>query len=113
MKCTAHTRAGNECKAQAIKGATVCRVHGGMAPQVRNAARARLLEALDPAAGELVRIALNAKNEQVRVSAIKELFERAGFGEPKTSRHHHHRRLLDAEIARLTAELAENDLHAE
>ena len=110
MKCSAHTSAGAECKAQAIRGATVCRVHGGMAPQVRNAARARILEALDPAAAELVRIALNAKSEQVRVQAIKELFERAGFGEPKRMDITLTDDVLDAEIARLTAELAENDL---
>ena len=109
MKCSAHKTNGAECNAQAIKGGNVCRVHGGMAPQVRNAARARLLEALDPAAGELVRIALNGKQENVRVQAIKELFERAGFGEPKRLDITLTDDVLDAEIARLTAELAAND----
>lgn len=83
MNCTAHRQDGHPCKAQSIRGGTVCRVHGGAAPQVRQAANLRLLQALDPAAGELVRIALNGKTERDRITAIKELFERAGFGEPK------------------------------
>jgi hypothetical protein len=106
MKCTAHTTAGNPCRNYAIKGGNVCKNHGGSAPQVKRKARERLLEAVDPAAAELARIALNGKSEQVRLNAIKELFARAGFGEPD--------RLtvitedvLDAEIKRLEAELAE------
>ncbi len=83
MNCTAHRQDGHPCKAKAIRGGSVCRVHGGSAPQVRHAANRRLLEALDPAAGELVRIALTGKVERNRIMAIKELFERAGFGEPK------------------------------
>ena len=35
---------GKPCKAQAIKGAKVCRVHGGAAPQVQAAARRRIAE---------------------------------------------------------------------
>jgi len=38
-----------------MTGGTVCRMHGGSAPQVRNAARLRLLAASDPAAAELVK----------------------------------------------------------
>ncbi len=66
MKCTAHRQDGNPCTAYAIKGGSVCRVHGGSAPQVRAAALRRLLEAVDPAAGELIRIGLHAKQEAVR-----------------------------------------------
>ena len=36
--CTAHTTAGNPCKAPAVRGMTVCRVHGGSSP---NALQAR------------------------------------------------------------------------
>ena len=111
MKCTAHRQDGNPCTAYAIKGGSVCRVHGGSAPQVRAAALRRLLEAVDPAAGELIRIGLHAKQEAVRVQAIKELFARAGFGEPDKveislaaaeSR-------VDAEIARLSQQLDDID----
>lgn len=83
MRCTAHNRQGGQCGRNSIPGGNVCNMHGGKAPQVQIAARRRLLEAVDPAAAELIRIALEGKQENVRVSAIKELFERAGFGDPK------------------------------
>lgn len=81
MNCSAHRQDGEPCQAKAIRGGTVCRVHGGSAPQVRAAAMRRLLAAVDPAAGELVRLALHGQNEATRLNAIKELFARAGFGE--------------------------------
>lgn len=41
--CTAHRRHGRgPCGAWAVRGATVCRMHGGAAPQVRRAAAERL-----------------------------------------------------------------------
>jgi len=43
MKCTAiRKRDGQPCEAWAIKGTTVCRVHGGVAKQVREKGRKRL-----------------------------------------------------------------------
>jgi hypothetical protein len=39
QQCHAHRRDGNRCSAPAIPGGTVCRVHGGSAPQVQRAAR--------------------------------------------------------------------------
>lgn len=44
MKCSAKRTDGEPCKAWAIKGAKVCRVHGGRSPQVRAAAARRLEE---------------------------------------------------------------------
>jgi hypothetical protein len=43
-QCSAHTSSGKQCRRQAVKGATVCYVHGGAAPQVRAAAARRLAE---------------------------------------------------------------------
>jgi hypothetical protein len=44
-KCTAHSsRTGEPCKQWPVKGATVCKWHGGGAPQVRAAAERRLQE---------------------------------------------------------------------
>lgn len=43
-QCTAHARSGNPCRQPAVAGATVCRFHGGGAPQVRAAAARRLAE---------------------------------------------------------------------
>ena len=45
VKCTAKSsRTGKPCQKPPIKGATVCRVHGGAAPQVKRAAERRLEE---------------------------------------------------------------------
>jgi hypothetical protein len=44
-RCSARKSNGQPCKAYPIHGTTVCRVHGGSAPQVRAAAKARLAEA--------------------------------------------------------------------
>lgn len=42
-RCTAHKKRTHEpCSAWAIKGGTVCRVHGGMAKQVQAKAKVRL-----------------------------------------------------------------------
>lgn len=41
-RCTAKNRRGVQCGNSAVPGATVCRLHGGAAPQVRRAAARRL-----------------------------------------------------------------------
>lgn len=41
-RCTAKTRSGAQCRSYAIQGATVCRMHGGNAPQVKAAAKRKL-----------------------------------------------------------------------
>ncbi len=43
--CTARRRDGSPCGSYAIRGGSVCRMHGGAAPQVKHAAHMRLLEA--------------------------------------------------------------------
>jgi hypothetical protein len=42
------SRTGKPCKAWAIQGGTVCRTHGGGAPQVRAKAKKRLWDLIDP-----------------------------------------------------------------
>lgn len=45
-QCTAKSkRSGQRCRAQAMNGATVCNMHGGMAAQVKRKAAARVAEA--------------------------------------------------------------------
>ena len=51
--CTARRKNGQPCGAKAIRGGTVCRMHGGGAPQVKAAAAARLRAMVDPALGLL------------------------------------------------------------
>jgi len=52
-QCTAHRKSGAQCRATAIKGGTVCVVHGGAAPQVIRKAAERLKEARDLALARL------------------------------------------------------------
>lgn len=51
-RCHARTRTGHQCKAKAIEGGWVCRVHGGSALQVAIAAGRRVLTARLSAAYE-------------------------------------------------------------
>ena len=49
-RCTATAKqSGKRCQLKPIPGGTVCRIHGGSAPQVKLAARARLALMVDPA----------------------------------------------------------------
>lgn len=41
LRCTANNRQGRQCGRYASLGSTVCHIHGGSAPQVRQAARLR------------------------------------------------------------------------
>lgn len=55
-QCTAKAKkTGNRCKRAPIPGGTVCVMHGGAAPQVRNAATRRIIELRDLASGLLVK----------------------------------------------------------
>lgn len=93
-RCKATTRSGNRCGNYAIVGGTVCRMHGGAAPQVRMAARARLAALVDPAIDALTRVLVEP--EQVtrdefgrphligpsfseRVRAAEAILDRAGY----------------------------------
>lgn len=85
--CTGHASAGTgrPCRNDPVRGATVCRMHGATAPQVRKAAQLRLLEAADDAAGVLIRLALDRDvPANVRRAAASDLLDRAGL----SARHH-------------------------
>lgn len=47
-QCTARNRRGTRCKSAPILGGTVCRLHGGKAPQVVRKAQERLADLIDP-----------------------------------------------------------------
>src|SRR5690606_21776065 len=72
-------RTGLPCKAYAIHGGNVCVTHGGSAPQVREAARRRLLTDADKAVEELKRLALSADSEAVRARALDSWLDRVGL----------------------------------
>lgn len=82
-RCRAHSsRTGEPCKNAAIKGSTVCRFHGGAAKQVKANARARLENAADLMAKQLLGIALTAESEAVKLAAIKDALDRGGLKAP-------------------------------
>lgn len=107
--CTAHRTDGEPCRNPAIKGAEVCRHHGGSAPQVKAAARRRLLEAVEPVLAEMIDLALAEKDPRIRFQACKDILDRVGLTSPKqievlTLD------VIEAEIRRLEEEL--NDVGA-
>lgn len=81
-QCQAHKKTGERCKNAAILGSTVCRYHGGAAEHVKRAARARIENATDLVAKELIVIALSGDSDATRVSAIKDLLDRGGLKAP-------------------------------
>ena len=84
----------------------MCRVHGGSAPQVRDAARRRLLQLVDPALSRLEDLIVDSVDERVVLAAIKEILTRAGIEPPLQMdrlTEDQVEALLDAEIARLEA----------
>jgi hypothetical protein len=63
-----------------VKGAAVCRIHGGGAPQVQKSAKQRLLDMVNPALAELARIMADKKaDDHVKLKAIQTVLDRAGF----------------------------------
>lgn len=79
--CTATRRDGQPCTNFARLGATVCRMHGGAAPQVVRAAQVRLLMASDRLMAQLLMIAEDkSEPTPVRLAAIRDALDRAGLG---------------------------------
>ena len=58
-----------------MKGGTVCRMHGGSAPQVRAAAQRRLLALVDPAMGKLAQGVASRKGipKPTEIEAAKQI----------------------------------------
>lgn len=89
QRCSARRTNGEPCKRWAIVGGTVCATHGGRAPQVKDAARRRVLElaplalevaedllfgvAEDPETGEPVNVPA-----AVRARVVDSVLDRAG-----------------------------------
>lgn len=79
-QCRAKRSNGLPCKNRPVKGAAVCRIHGGGAPQVQKSAKQRLLELVNPALAELHRILEDKKSDDhVKIKAIQTVLDRTGF----------------------------------
>ena len=84
-KCTAHsTRTKELCNRWAMRGQTVCMMHGGKAPQAMakaeaalGLAEARLRGLAGPAVATLEELVTSASSEAVRLAAARDLVDRA------------------------------------
>lgn len=110
LQCSAHRKTGDRCKAFAVKGATVCRSHGGSAPQVKESARYRVLQYADDVAAELIRLALHSDSDAVRVRACGMVLDYCGL-QPvhKVEVSEITDDMIEREIARLLTEMRELD----
>ena len=80
VRCTARKRNGEPCRAMAARGANVCRVHGGSAPQVKAAAKRRLEQALDAAAQRLLGFAFDEDvRDVIALAAVNGILDRGGL----------------------------------
>lgn len=81
--CTAHSaRTGEPCKKYPIAGATVCRTHGGAAPQVKRKAAERLAELVPKAIQKLDNLMDRDEYPSVQFAASKAVIE---FAEGKAT----------------------------
>lgn len=79
QRCGKHTRSGRDCHNWAIRGGTVCRMHGGAAPQVKAKAEDRLRAMVTPALDRLEKL-IEDESPSVALSAVKDVLDRAGYG---------------------------------
>ena len=90
MQCKATSRKGRKCKQPAIDGGTVCRYHGGAAPQVRAAAQRRLATLVDPAIAVLAHLLARRRRPgaltRLELDAARDVLDRNGFAAPRAHR---------------------------
>lgn len=80
VSCRATSKStGKRCARRPVPGATVCRIHGGAAPQVQRKATLRLLELVDPAIATLARTMTDPNAPHAaRLRAAENVLDRAG-----------------------------------
>jgi hypothetical protein len=77
--CSAHRTDGVPCRGLAIRGGTVCNVHGGRAPQVKHAAEARILALVDPSLNRIEKTIADDDNPALALAAARDILDRAGL----------------------------------
>lgn len=83
-KCTATNRQGKRCTQPHIAGGTVCRFHGGSAPQVKQAALERLRALQHPAIDALEWLITQRDFPSASYSASRDVLDRTE-GKPTES----------------------------
>lgn len=79
-RCRGHKRNGARCQRPAILGGTVCKHHGGASGHIKRAAKARLENAADRLARQLLGMAMDDDlPPAVKLAAIKDALDRAGL----------------------------------
>lgn len=79
-RCIRIKLSGARCQNPAILGATVCRFHGGASAHVKKAAKARLENAADRLARQLLGMAEDPDMPPaIKLAAIKDALDRAGL----------------------------------
>lgn len=75
-QCTATNRQGRRCGKSPIPGGTVCRMHGGAAPQVKQAAMDRLRALQHPAVDALEWLITQRDFPSAAMSAARDVMDR-------------------------------------
>ena len=79
--CSAHaSRTGELCRAPAMHGQRVCRLHGGGTQASKAKAKLRLASLVDPAIATLAREMVNATTSRDRQRAANSILDRSGWG---------------------------------
>ena len=82
LRCSAHSKqTGAPCKQPPIPGGTVCRYHGGAAPQVKQKAQERLDRLVVPAIGRLEQLMAQAEFPSTAYQAVRDILDRS-LGKP-------------------------------
>lgn len=83
-RCTATNRQGGPCQRYPIRGAAVCRMHGGAAPQVKAKAEERLRALQAPALAALEEL-IEQADPRTRVKIAEMVFDRTGLHPKQTT----------------------------
>lgn len=102
-RCGRRTRSGGTCRQWPIAGGTVCRMHGGSAPQVKQAAEARIKALAEGRALARLEELLESPLDSVALAAAKDLLDRAGYAARQRVDVHHHQ--VQQEAERIAAKL--------
>lgn len=76
VQCRAANRQGKRCGRRPIAGGTVCRMHGGAAPQVKQAALERLMAYQDRAIDRLFGLVEQEAYPSTAMQAVKDVLDR-------------------------------------